>query len=96
MLLSNSLFKHERVRKSEAEIAAALSGDYRAEHLFVFAQVIALYESYQQQICACDAQINDCQTLGNYIYPKSRLFNKRDVIFLSIVIKLTIMIRLRY
>ena len=51
--------KHERVRKSEAEIAAALSGDYRAEHVFVLAQELALYESYQQQIAACDAQIED-------------------------------------
>ena len=49
--------KHERVRKSEAEIAAALSGNYRTEHLFVLAQELALYESYQQQIAACDAQI---------------------------------------
>lgn len=49
--------KHERVRKSEAEIAAALSGTYRAEHLFVLRQELTLYESYQQQIAACDAQI---------------------------------------
>jgi transposase len=51
--------KHERVRRSEAEIAAALSGDYRAEHVFVLAQEFTLYESYQQQIAACDAQIED-------------------------------------
>ena len=51
--------KHERVRKSEAEIAAALSGDYRVEHVFVLTQELALYESYQQQIAACDAQIED-------------------------------------
>lgn len=49
--------KHERVRSSEAEIAAALSGNYRDEHLFVLKQELALYESYQQQIAACDAQI---------------------------------------
>ncbi|BAS59511.1 transposase [Leptolyngbya boryana IAM M-101] len=49
--------KHERVRKSEAEIAAALSGDYRTEHLFVLAQELTLYESYQQQIAACDLEI---------------------------------------
>jgi hypothetical protein len=49
--------KHERVRKSEAEIAAALSGDYRAEHVFVLAQELTLYEGYQQQIAACDIQI---------------------------------------
>jgi transposase len=51
--------KHERVRKSVTEIAAALSGDYRQEHVFVLAQELALYENYQQQIAACDAQIED-------------------------------------
>lgn len=49
--------KHERVKATEAEIAAALSGNYRDEHLFVLQQELALYESYQQQIAACDARI---------------------------------------
>ena len=51
--------KHERVCKPEAEIAAALSGDYRPEPVFVLAQELRLYESYQQQIAACDAQIEE-------------------------------------
>jgi transposase len=55
--LKLAALKHERVRKSEAEIAAASSGDYRTEHLFVLAQELALYERYQQQIGAIDAQI---------------------------------------
>lgn len=29
--------KHERVRKSEAEITVALSGDYRVDHVFILA-----------------------------------------------------------
>jgi transposase len=49
--------KHERVKATEAEIAAALSGNYREEHLFVLQQELTLYESYQQQIAACDARI---------------------------------------
>lgn len=49
--------KHERVRASEAQIAAALSGNYREEHLFVLQQELALYRSYQQQIEVCDKQI---------------------------------------
>lgn len=49
--------KHERVKASAAEIAAALSGNYRNEHLFVLQQELALYESYQQQIVACDGRI---------------------------------------
>jgi hypothetical protein len=51
------MLKHARVRKSEAEIAAALSGTYRAEHLFVLPQELTLDESYQQHIAACDAPI---------------------------------------
>jgi transposase len=49
--------KHERVKATDAEIAAALSGNYRDEHLFVLQQELALYESYQQQIAACDERI---------------------------------------
>ena len=30
--------KHHRVKRSEAEIAAALDGDYRKEHLFALEQ----------------------------------------------------------
>lgn len=51
--------KHERVRKPEAEIAAALSGDYRSEHVFVLSQELRLYETYQEQIAACDTQIEN-------------------------------------
>jgi transposase len=78
--------RHERVRKSEAEIAAALSGDYRAEHVFVLAQELSLYESYQQQIAACDAQIEDylnqaspqvaAEALGEPAAPRKRQQNQ--------------------
>lgn len=49
--------KHERVKATEADIAAALCGNYRDEHLFVLQQELGLYESYQQQIAACDGRI---------------------------------------
>jgi transposase len=42
--------KHHRVKRSEAEIAAALNGDYRKEHLFVLQQELHLYDVYQSQI----------------------------------------------
>ncbi|MDV2997928.1 MAG: hypothetical protein N4J56_008067 [Chroococcidiopsis sp. SAG 2025] len=42
--------KHHRVKRSEAEIAAALHGDYRKEHLFVLQQELHLYDVYQSQI----------------------------------------------
>jgi len=49
--------KNFRIRSSEAEIAAALTGDYREEHIFVLAQAIELYDFYQGQIAKCDRQI---------------------------------------
>jgi transposase len=46
-----------RCAKSEAEIAAALQGNYRFEHLFVLKQALAQYDFYDQQIRECDAEI---------------------------------------
>jgi len=43
--------------KSEAEIANALEGHYKAEHLFVLKQALAQYDFYLQQIRECDAQM---------------------------------------
>lgn len=48
---------HYRVRKSQAEIEAALRGDYRAELLFVLSQSLANYRQMQQQIAQCDLSI---------------------------------------
>ena len=52
--------KHYRAKRSEAEIAAALNGDYRSEHVFVLQQELQLYDVYQTQIAACDRQIQEC------------------------------------
>jgi transposase len=46
-----------RCKRSVAEIAQSLEGNYRAEHLFALQQAVTLYESYQAQIVACDQQI---------------------------------------
>lgn len=54
--------KHHRVKRSEAEIAAALDGDYRQEHLFALKQELQLYDFFQTQIAACDHQIEECLT----------------------------------
>lgn len=48
-----------RIRRTEEEIAAAMTGDYRKEHLFVLQQELQLYEFYQQQISRCDQQIEE-------------------------------------
>jgi len=50
-------FRHPRCRSSEDEIAKSLQGNYRTEHLFALRQALELYDFYNQQIQACDAQI---------------------------------------
>ena len=49
-------------KKDEGEIAKALTGTWRAEHLFVLKQSLALYDFYTQQIEACDAEIERTYT----------------------------------
>ena len=46
-----------RCHSSVAVIEKALTGHYRAEHLFVLEQALALYDVYQQKVAACDVQI---------------------------------------
>ena len=44
-------------KKSEAEIAEALTGTWREEHLFILKQSVAMYDSYSTQILECDEEI---------------------------------------
>lgn len=46
-----------RCRASEVDIVAALTGNYRAEHVFVLQQNLELFDAYQQQLAACDTAI---------------------------------------
>jgi transposase len=46
-----------RCHASTAEIIAALTGNYRAEHLFALKQNFAAYEFLLQQIAECDREI---------------------------------------
>jgi hypothetical protein len=59
-----SQLKDRRIHSSVEEIAKALSGDYREEHLFVLQQELELYDIYQKQIRAIDLQIEKC--LGRF------------------------------
>ena len=45
------------VKKTEAEIAKALTGNYRPEHVFALQQALALYDFYTAQLVACDVEI---------------------------------------
>jgi transposase len=45
------------VKKSEAQIVKALTGNYRPEHVFALQQAVALYDFYTEQLAACDIEI---------------------------------------
>jgi hypothetical protein len=47
-----------RCKNSAEVIAQSLVGNYRAEHLFALQQAVTLYEVYQDQIVACDEEID--------------------------------------
>lgn len=46
-----------RCKASVETIREALSGHYQPEHLFSLTQTVALYDFYQQQVAACDVEI---------------------------------------
>jgi transposase len=48
---------NRRVKQPQAQIEAALTGDYRAEALFVVEQALQSYRHLQQQIAQCDLAI---------------------------------------
>jgi len=49
--------RDSRCAKSEEQIAKALQGNYKPEHVFVLKQALAQLDFYQQQIRECDAQM---------------------------------------
>ncbi|MGE3798227.1 MAG: IS110 family transposase [Thermomicrobiales bacterium] len=48
-----------RCKQDAEQIARALQGSWRAEHLFELKQAVELYEFYHRQIDACDRQIEE-------------------------------------
>lgn len=50
-------YRDGRCKKSEAEIAKSLEGNYRPEHLFVLQQAVELYDFYNQKVQACDREL---------------------------------------
>jgi transposase len=70
--------RHERCHRSEAEIARALRGNWRDEHLFARQQAVELYEYYQRLLAACDRRIEAClntfpdRSDGSRLPPKPR------------------------
>lgn len=50
-------YRDPRCQSSTEEIAQALTGHYRPEHVFALKQALALYDTYTAQVRECDAEI---------------------------------------
>jgi transposase len=49
--------RDRRCAKPEAKLVKALTGNYRAEHVFALKQALALYDAYTEQLRECDQEI---------------------------------------
>jgi hypothetical protein len=49
--------RDERGQHSVQQIALALEGNYRAEHVFALRQALELYDYYQMKVRECDQQL---------------------------------------
>lgn len=49
--------RHSRVKASEQDIAKALTGNWRDEHLFVLRQALAMYDDIARHLGECDAKL---------------------------------------
>ena len=49
--------RNRRIHASEQEIARALEGTWRPEHLFTLKQAVALFDSYANELAACDREL---------------------------------------
>ncbi len=50
--------RNNHIHASEEEIAKALQGNWREEHLFALKQAVALYDAYGVQLLECDQQLD--------------------------------------
>jgi transposase len=50
-------YRHGRCHHNQEEIAKALTGNYRSEHLFALQQAVELYDIYNEKMAACDQEI---------------------------------------
>src|SRR5919106_3632467 len=50
-------FREPQCASSTEDIAKALTGHYRPEHVFALQQALALYDAYTEQVRECDAEI---------------------------------------
>ena len=50
-------YRNVHCHRSEEEIASALTGNYRAEHLFTLQQAVELYDFYNEKLAECDQEL---------------------------------------
>lgn len=55
--------RNYRCKKDEQEIAKALTGTWREEHLFILKQSLELYDFYSRQLEVCDVEIERTYSL---------------------------------
>jgi transposase len=97
--------RHDRCQRSEAEIALALQGNWRREHLFELRQARELFRFHHQQITECDQQIEaELPKLSNRAGEKTRAatprkcgrkrndlrFGAKDLLFRALGVDLTL------
>ena len=54
--------RHSRVKASADEIAKALTGNWRDEHLFVLGQALAMYDDIAKHLLECDTKLQTLLT----------------------------------
>src|SRR5262245_6166379 len=70
--------RHERCHHSEEQIALALEGTWRPEHLFELRQAHELYQFHHRQITECDQQVEaELATFANRAGEKTRTGKQR-------------------
>src|SRR5207245_7985459 len=52
-------YRHENCKRTEEQIARALQGNWREEHLFALKQAVKAYEFERRQLKECDAAIEN-------------------------------------
>jgi hypothetical protein len=82
--LTLAKLRNPHCQHSEDEIAKALQGTWRAEHLFALRQAVDLYQFYHQQLTLCDQQIQTHlgtfadKSHGQPLPPKARRHKKAN------------------
>jgi transposase len=51
--------RNDKCKRTQAEIARALYGNWRTEHLFALRQAVTLYDFYREQLRVCDDQMQN-------------------------------------